>query len=319
MALTMLANTSRGPTYREDYRSLEPLLPTSMDSRLPSCVKRGKYASRACMDCQRRKVKCSGEQPGPCEQCSQAASTCEYRVGARKKARRRESAPVPRPLSCSEAGSPLAPVSPPRSNGTSHQPQQQLPPRPQPPRRPSNQPSMPPDIESRLARIEETLAAQAIRASHVSNGDEVSPSSGSDWLSSSTGRNGRSALLPNDPETNEGLRGGTSSRSMIAVLDQLVGQVQANPSRDALSHCPFNECGAFPDCCELDILVWTTQMVSRDFEQIRQTLVRYFTYLNPYCKSHGAAPRLILALTDMIRSLSERNSIFPGSTKIFER
>jgi hypothetical protein len=35
--------------------------------------------------CQQRKVKCSGEQPGPCQNCQNTGLECVYHAGPRKR------------------------------------------------------------------------------------------------------------------------------------------------------------------------------------------------------------------------------------------
>ena len=65
--------------------------------------KRSRYVNRACQECQKRKVrvslellryiadlnyvKCTGEQPGPCQNCESVGSQCVYRNGPRKRRR----------------------------------------------------------------------------------------------------------------------------------------------------------------------------------------------------------------------------------------
>ncbi|KAH0042214.1 hypothetical protein KCU78_g820, partial [Aureobasidium melanogenum] len=58
--------------------------PTST-SHTATGVKRSRYVSRACTACQQRKVKCSGEQPGPCQNCQNTGLECVYHAGPRKR------------------------------------------------------------------------------------------------------------------------------------------------------------------------------------------------------------------------------------------
>lgn len=148
----------------------------------------------------------------------------------------------------------------------------------------SESPNLPLDIEARLSTIEMMLAHQVMPLNHTA--DEASPSSGSDWISSCTGHIGPSKLLPNGTdESSESFRGGTSSRSMIAALDQLVGQDQQSLGHSAPTYRHLIDSNSFQDCCGTDLLVWACRMMARDFAQIKKALVRYFTYLNPHCKT----------------------------------
>ncbi|KAH6988309.1 fungal-specific transcription factor domain-containing protein [Ilyonectria sp. MPI-CAGE-AT-0026] len=54
-----------------------------------SSSKRQRYTSRACTECQKRKVKCSGGEP--CTQCAGGRAACQYNPGPRK---RRQTAPI---------------------------------------------------------------------------------------------------------------------------------------------------------------------------------------------------------------------------------
>ncbi|KAM5359475.1 hypothetical protein ACJZ2D_014453 [Fusarium nematophilum] len=65
-----------------------PGAPTSRKRRFP-------YTAVACEKCQRRKLKCSGEQP--CGRCRDSDSPCLYPRKTRFRAVRRESVPEPRP------------------------------------------------------------------------------------------------------------------------------------------------------------------------------------------------------------------------------
>ncbi|PGH23911.1 hypothetical protein AJ80_01973 [Polytolypa hystricis UAMH7299] len=76
-------------------------MPPRDSGREPS--KRDKYTIRACNECQRRKVKCSGEQP--CLNCRNRQSSCKYSTGtgaepasSRRPAKRARTDPDPRTL-----------------------------------------------------------------------------------------------------------------------------------------------------------------------------------------------------------------------------
>ncbi|OAL36766.1 hypothetical protein AYO20_03821 [Fonsecaea nubica] len=135
------------------------------------------------------------------------------------------------------------------------------------------------DFEARLARLEKAFPQQA----ELPDGDDASPSAGSDWLSPSVAQNDRSSLLENDPDQmDEAIRGGTSARKTIADLDQLIPPDKSVEQPAALNHCPFARWNAFPDCCERELLVWTSRMNYRNHDQDQNTLRRYFTFLNPH-------------------------------------
>jgi hypothetical protein len=68
-------------------RPLEPQRAYSADGQSPKerplANKRGRYVSNACVTCQKRKVKCSGE--ATCFQCSSAQLVCIYKSGKKRR------------------------------------------------------------------------------------------------------------------------------------------------------------------------------------------------------------------------------------------
>ncbi|PGH08299.1 hypothetical protein AJ80_07895 [Polytolypa hystricis UAMH7299] len=266
-------------------------------------AKRGKYNPRACLECQRRKVKCTGDQTDQCRPCSATGSKCIFDHDRRRKRKQR-----PPPIAREESTR-LAQI---HQNGASL---------------PSSQDSIfsrnphgspqggsPPtstasaaaaaslvdlssssnnnnDIIARLARIEDALSRKEAwnsnedmdvdRRSFVQS---VSPSS--PRAANASVSDNQATLFPPQQghHSDQVLRGSTSSYNPIAVLDGLVGREDAGKdvARESLPHCPFINCNSFPECCSSDLTAWLARTRAHDVDSMRSTLKRYFLYINPH-------------------------------------
>jgi hypothetical protein len=79
---TITVDTDEGHGAQAPQRTTTSEAAASPDGRRPA-TKRGRYVSNACITCQKRKVKCSGEET--CFQCRSADLACVYNTGRKRR------------------------------------------------------------------------------------------------------------------------------------------------------------------------------------------------------------------------------------------
>ncbi|EXJ89877.1 hypothetical protein A1O3_02944 [Capronia epimyces CBS 606.96] len=235
--------------------------------------KRGRYVARACWDCQRRKVKCSGEQP--CRHCRVARLECLYSSGRFRKQKTRDlpRQDVPRAGSNSSSSNGRAP------EVTTH-----------------DLSTWKSDVLARIASLEKELeVARRVRPTDSprleSSGLAVVPPG-----SVSSRELQDNSPLVTDDEDNEvnharpRFQSGTDLVTPISILERTVeggGYFQETASTGhekpaSLSRWRHTKPARFSGCCDRALQLWDPENKDEDIETLRNYINTYFICMNKH-------------------------------------
>ncbi|KAH4089167.1 hypothetical protein HBH70_026580 [Parastagonospora nodorum] len=242
--------------------------------------KRGRYVSQACLECQKRKTKCSGEDE--CEQCRTVGVTCAYAPGPARKRRARTSRVIAAPRAMASSAGPTT------SNALTTKPNAltlttndnagtTTTPADTAAALATSTALWQKDVTARLGRLETLLGNHGNHGAYMNVNVNTATATASVPVDI-----GEATLLQPIDALNRIALGGDGDSDSDHESDSN-GDSDTNSDDDmASAHCPYTQCDDYPQCCRSHVRLWSEPTRAADAQRVRRHVDAYLDTLNPH-------------------------------------